>query len=60
MLVVHGVEPPDPPVMALPRGRIDLLETQNVTRLGWGEQFHAPIFVSREGLRLIEAGGGGR
>lgn len=32
----------------------------NVTPLGWGEQFHAPIFVSRESLRLIEAAGGGR
>ena len=32
----------------------------NVTPLGWGEQFHAPIFVSREALRLIESRGGGR
>ena len=32
----------------------------NVTPLGWGEQFHAPIFVSREALRLIETRGGGR
>jgi hypothetical protein len=32
----------------------------DVTPLGWGEQFHAPIFVSREALRLIEARGGGR
>ena len=32
----------------------------NVTPLGWGEQFHAPLFVSREALRLIEASGGGR
>jgi hypothetical protein len=29
-----------------------------VTPLGWGEQFHAAIFVSREALRLIEARGG--
>jgi hypothetical protein len=33
---------------------------RDVTPLGWGEQFHAPIFVSREALRLIEASGGGR
>jgi hypothetical protein len=32
----------------------------NVTPLGWGEQFHAPLFVSLEALRLIEARGGGR
>jgi hypothetical protein len=28
--------------------------------LGWGEQYHARIFVSPESLRLIEARGGGR
>jgi hypothetical protein len=33
---------------------------RNVTPLGWGDQFHAPIFVSREALRLIAASGGGR
>jgi hypothetical protein len=33
---------------------------RNLTPLGWGEQFHAPVFVSREALRLIEARGGGR
>jgi hypothetical protein len=32
----------------------------DVTPLGWAEQFHAPIFVSREALRMIEARGGGR
>jgi hypothetical protein len=32
----------------------------DVTPLGWGEQFHAPIFVSREALRFIQARGGGR
>ena len=32
----------------------------HVTPLGWGEQFHARIFVSREALRLVEAKGGGR
>ena len=37
-----------------------LHEYRNVTPLGWGEQFHAPIFVSREALRLVEARGGGR
>jgi Ankyrin repeat len=35
-------------------------EYRNVTPLGWGEQFHARIFVSRESLRLIEACGGRR
>jgi hypothetical protein len=35
-------------------------EYRNATPLGCGEQFHAPVFVSREALRLIEAGGGGR
>jgi hypothetical protein len=33
---------------------------RDVTPRGWGEQFHAPIFVSREALRLIETSGGGR
>ena len=37
-----------------------LREYRDVTPLGWGEQYHAKIFVSRESLRLIEAGGGGR
>jgi hypothetical protein len=31
-----------------------------VTPLGWGERFHAKIFVSRESMRLIEARGGVR
>ena len=35
-------------------------EYRDVTPLGWGEQYHAKIFVSRESLRLIEARGGGR
>jgi hypothetical protein len=35
-------------------------EYTDVTPLGWAEQFHAPIFVSREALRMIEARGGGR
>jgi hypothetical protein len=37
-----------------------LREYRDVTPLGWGEQYHARIFVSRESLRLIEARGGGR
>ncbi len=37
-----------------------LREYRGVTPLGWGEQYHAKIFVSRESLRLIEARGGGR
>jgi hypothetical protein len=37
-----------------------LREYGDVTPLGWGEQYHARIFVSRESLRLIEASGGGR
>jgi hypothetical protein len=35
-------------------------EYRDVTPLGWGRRFHAPIFVSREALRLIEAKGGGQ
>ena len=37
-----------------------LREYRGVTPIGWGEQFHARIFVSRESLRLIEARGGRR
>jgi hypothetical protein len=37
-----------------------LRDYRDVTPLGWGEQYHAKIFVSRESLRLIETGGGGR
>lgn len=33
---------------------------RNVTPLGWGEQYPARIFVSKESLRLIEAAGGRR
>jgi hypothetical protein len=32
-----------------------LREYRDVTPLEWGHQYHAPIFVSRESLRLIEA-----
>jgi hypothetical protein len=35
-------------------------EYRDVTPLGWGEAYHARIFVSRESLRLIDARGGGR
>ena len=37
-----------------------LREYRDVTPIGWGKQYHAKIFVSRESLRLIEARGGGR
>ena len=57
----------NPNVRASLRARLEeghgggpLREYPLVTPLGWGEQFHAPIFVSREALRLIEARGGGR
>src|SRR5262249_50700471 len=32
-----------------------LREYRDVTPHGWGEQYHAKIFVSRESLRLVEA-----
>jgi ankyrin repeat protein len=35
-----------------------LREYRDVTPLGWGEQFHGRIFVSRESMRLVEAYGG--
>jgi len=31
---------------------------RDVTPLGWGEQFHGKIFVSKESMRLIESRGG--
>ena len=37
-----------------------LREYRDVTPLGWGEQFHGKIFVSRESMRLVEAFGGRR
>jgi hypothetical protein len=37
-----------------------LREYRDVTALGWADQYHARIFVSRESVRLIEARGGGR
>jgi len=57
----------DPNVRASLRARLEeghgggpLHEYRDVTALGWGEQYHARIFVSRESLRLIEDRGGGR
>jgi hypothetical protein len=57
----------DPNVRASLRHRLEeghgggpLREYRNVTPIGWGEQFPAKVFVSRESLRLIEASGGGR
>jgi Ankyrin repeat len=57
----------DPNVRASLRARLEqghgggpLREYRDVTPLGWGEQYHARIFVSRESLRLIEARGGGQ
>jgi hypothetical protein len=64
LLLDRGAEPN---VRASIRQRLEeghgggpLREYRGVTPLGWGEQFHARIFVSRESLRLIGAGGGGR
>ena len=57
----------NPNVRASLRARLEeghgggpLREYPDVTPLGWGEQYHAPIFVSREALRLIASRGGGR
>jgi hypothetical protein len=57
----------DPNVRASLRARLEEghgggppREYRNVTPFGWGEQYHAMIFVSRESLRLIDARGGGR
>jgi ankyrin repeat protein len=57
----------DPNVRASLRARLGeghgggpLREYRDITPLGWGEQYHAKIFVSRESLRLIESRGGGR
>ena len=57
----------DPNIRASLRARLEeghgggpLREYRDVTPLGWGEQYNAKIFVSRESLRLIEARGGGR
>ena len=55
----------DPNVRASLRARLEeghgggpLREFRDVTPLGWGEQYHARVFVSRESLRLVEAAGG--
>ena len=57
----------DPNVRASLRARLEeghgggpLREYRDVTPIGWGSQYHAKIFVSRESLRLIESHGGGR
>jgi ankyrin repeat protein len=57
----------DPNIRASLRARLEeghgggpLREYHNVTPLGWGDQYHARIFVSKESLRLIEARGGTR
>jgi hypothetical protein len=57
----------DPNVRASMRARLEeghgggpLREYRDVTPLGWGKQYAAKIFVSRESLRLIEARGGRR
>jgi Ankyrin repeat len=57
----------DPNVRASLRARLEeghgggtLREYRDVTPLGWGEQYHARIFVSPESLRLIEDRGGSR
>jgi hypothetical protein len=57
----------DPNVRASLRHRLEeghgggpLREYRHVTPLGWGEQYEARVFVSRESLRLIEERGGGR
>ena len=57
----------DPNIRASLRQRLEqghgggpLREYRDVTPLGWGDLFHARIFVSRESLRLIEARGGRR
>jgi hypothetical protein len=57
----------DPNVRASIRQRLEeghgggpLREYRGVTPIGWGEQFAAQIFVSRESLRLIEERGGTR
>jgi hypothetical protein len=64
LLLDHGA---DPNVRASLRARLEeghgggpLREYRDVTPLGWGEQYHARIFVSRESLRLIQTRGGGR
>lgn len=57
----------EPNIRASLRARLEeghgggpLRDYRDVTPLGWGEQYDARIFVSRESLRLIEARGGHR
>ena len=56
-----------PTVRASLRSRLEeghgggpMREYRDVTPIGWGEQYHAKIFVSRESLRLVAARGGVR
>ncbi|HEY4101196.1 MAG TPA: ankyrin repeat domain-containing protein [Gemmatimonadales bacterium] len=64
LLLARGA---DPNIRASIRARLEeghgggpLREYRDVTPLGWGEQFAAQIFVSRESMRLVEERGGGR
>ncbi|MBP6445123.1 MAG: ankyrin repeat domain-containing protein, partial [Gemmatimonadales bacterium] len=57
----------DPNVRASIRAQLEeghgggpIHEVRGVTPLGWGEQYHARIFVSCESMRLVEERGGGR
>ena len=57
----------DPNARASLRARLEqghgggpIRDYRDVTPIGWGEQYHGRIFVSRESLRLIEAHGGRR
>jgi hypothetical protein len=57
----------DPNVRASIRSQLEeghgggpIREVRGVTPLGWGEQYHARIFVSRESMRLVEERGGER
>ena len=57
----------DPNVRASIRARLEqghgggsIREYRDVTPVGWGEQYHGRIFVSRESLRLLESRGGRR
>jgi hypothetical protein len=57
----------DPNIRASLRAKLEqghgggpLREYRDVTPVGWGEQYHAKIFVSKESMRMIRAAGGGR
>ena len=64
LLLARGA---DPNVRASLRVRLEeghgggpVHEIRDVTPIGWGEQYPARIFVSRESMRLIEERGGGQ